>query len=83
MEGGGQRPGNDSEWHKISLFPEDIPNSDRIPGKILSIVNMLARERSSGFGFYILHCYELNKNIIFCSTLYLQYFNLSSMMLHF
>ena len=53
MEGGGQRPGNDSERHKMSLFPEDIPNSDRIPGKILSIVNMLARARLSGFGFYI------------------------------
>ena len=32
MEGGGQRPGNDSERHKMSLFPEDVPNSDRIPG---------------------------------------------------
>ena len=32
MEGGGRRPGNTSEGLTMSLFPEDIPNSDRIPG---------------------------------------------------
>ena len=41
MEGGGQRPGNNnSDQHKMSLFPEDIPNSDRIPGE--DQINMLA-----------------------------------------
>lgn len=35
MEGGGQRPGNDSERHKMSLFPEDVPNSDRIPEQLM------------------------------------------------
>ena len=41
MEGGGQRPGNNnSDQHKMSLFPEDIPNSDRIPGE--DRINMLA-----------------------------------------
>ena len=34
MEGGCQRPANNnSAQHKMSLFPEDIPNSDRIPGE--------------------------------------------------
>ena len=41
MEGGGQRPSNNnSDQHKMSLFPEDIPNSDRIPGE--DCINMLA-----------------------------------------
>ena len=34
MEGGYQRPANNNAaQHKMSLFPEDIPNSDRIPGE--------------------------------------------------
>ena len=40
MEGGGRRPSNNSDRNIMSLFPEDIPNSDRIPGE--NYINMLA-----------------------------------------
>ena len=40
MEGGGRRPSNNKDMNKMSLFPEDIPNSDRIPGE--NYINMVA-----------------------------------------
>ena len=73
MEGGGRRPSNNSDRNIMSLFPEDIPNSDRIPGE--NYINMLASWPD--FGFYVV--LNWGTTTIFCSTLStcLQYFRLN------
>lgn len=52
MEGGGRRPSNNSDRNKMSLFPEDIPNSDRIPGENY-VYQYVGLARCPRFGFYV------------------------------
>ena len=65
MEGGGRRPGNASEGLTMSLFPEDIPNSDRIPGDEdeINISTLL-----TGFLTYFELRKHLSKPILICRS---------------